>query len=132
MHNKPLIGPFMGLTPSYRSTRFQHKTTCETLARLVEASLDPMELEAKASPSTKFVIGNGRVQPTSPDEIVKARCVDGSAFPEGLATNCRGLDYLSFAPNTFFEEEEAIIHFLVHATKAHATHLLAALPDHRG
>ena len=103
-----------------RSTRFQHKTTCETLARLVEASLDPMELEAKASPSTKFVIGNGRVQPTSPDEIVKARCscVDGSAFPEWLATNCRGLDYLSFAPNTFFEEEEAIIHCLVHATKA--------------
>ena len=48
-----------------RSTRFQQKTTCETLARLVEASLDPMELEAKASPSTKFVIGNGRVAPTS-------------------------------------------------------------------
>ena len=55
-----------------------------------------------------------------PDEIVKARCscVDGSAFPEWLATNCRGLDYLPFAPNTLFEEEEAIIHCLVHATKA--------------
>ena len=72
-----------------RSTRCQQKTTCETLLRLVDASLDPMELEAKASPSTKFVIGNGRVEPTSPDEIVKARCscVDGSAFPEWLATN---------------------------------------------
>ena len=103
-----------------RSQRYQHKITCETLLRLVKASLDPMELEAEASPSTKFVIGNGRVEPSSPDEIVKARCscVDGSAFPEWLATNCRGLDYLPFAPNTFFEEEAAIIHCLVHATKA--------------
>ena len=55
------------------------------------------------------------------DEIVKARCacVDGSAFPEWLATNCRGLDYSPVAPNTLWEEEEeAIIHCLVHATKA--------------
>ena len=53
-------------------------------------------------------------------QIVKARCscVGGSAFPEWLATNCRGLDYLHFATNPFFEEEEAIIHCLVHATKA--------------
>ena len=103
-----------------RSELYQHKITCETLLRLVKASLDPMELEAEASPSTKFVIGNGRVEPSSPDEIVKAHCscVDGSAFPEWLATSCRGLDYLPFAPNTFFEEEAAIIHCLVHATKA--------------
>ena len=105
-----------------RSQRYQHKITYETLVRLVRPSLSPAELEANASPTTKFVIGNGLGQPTSPDEIVKARCscVDGSAFPEWLATNCRGLDYSPVAPNTFFEEEEeeAIIHCLVHATKA--------------
>ena len=59
------------------------------------------------------MIGNGLIQPTSSDEIVKARClcVDGSAFPEWFATNCRGLHYSPVAPNTFFEveeEEEAI------------------------
>ena len=118
-----------------RSQRYQHKTTCETLLRLVDASLDPTELEAKASPSTKFVIGNGLVQPTSPDEIVKARCscVDGSAFPEWLATNCRGLDYSPVAPNTFFRGGGGGDHsFLGACHKGAATHLLAALPDHRG
>ena len=86
------------------------------------------------------MIGNGLVQPTSSDEIVKARCscVDGSAFPEWFATNCRGLHliYSPVAPNTFFEveeEEEAIDRSLLGAChKGAATHLLqvAALPDH--
>ena len=75
-----------------RNTGFQSKTTCEALLRLVDASFVPAELEANASPSTKFVIGKEPVQPTFSDEIVKARCscVDGSTFPEWLATNCRG------------------------------------------
>ena len=87
------------------------------------------------------MIGNGLVQPTSSDEIVKARCscVHGSAFPEWFATNCRGLHYSPVAPNTFFEveeEEEAIDRSLLGAChsshKGAATHFLqvAALPDH--
>ena len=39
-------------------------------------------------------------------------------FSEWLSTNCRGLDYRPVAPNTYFAEEEAIIHCLVHAAKA--------------
>ena len=43
----------MDMTPSIlkrcRSQRYQHKIACETLVRLVDA-LDPMELEANASP----------------------------------------------------------------------------------
>ena len=34
-----------------RCQRYQYKTTCETLLRLVDASLTPAELEANASPS---------------------------------------------------------------------------------
>ena len=59
---------------------------------------------------SKFVIGNGLIQPSS-DDIVKAHCscVDGSAFPERFATNCRGLHYSPVAPNFEVEEEEEAI-----------------------
>ena len=99
---------------------WQCKAFCESLQRLVAAIFGFVELEASASPSTKFVVGLEPVQPTSSDDIVKARClcVDGSTFPEWLSTNCRGLDYRPVAPNTYFAEEEAIIHCLVHAAKA--------------
>ena len=103
-----------------RGGRWQWKACCESLQRLVAAIFGFVELEASASPSTKFVVGLEPVQPTSSDDIVKARCscVDGSTFPEWLSTNCRGLDYRPVAPNTYFAEEEAIIHCLVHAAKA--------------
>ena len=103
-----------------RGGRWQWKAFCESLQRLVAAIFGFVELEASASPSTKFVVGLEPVQPTSSDDIVKARCscVDGSTFPEWLSTNCRGLDYRPVAPNTYFAEEEAIIHCLVHAAKA--------------
>ena len=99
---------------------WQWKAFCESLQRLVAAIFGFVELEASASPSTKFVVGLEPVQPTSSDDIVEARCscVDGSTFPEWLSTNCRGLDYRPVAPNTYFAEEEAIIHCLVHAAKA--------------
>ena len=76
-----------------RCQRYQYKTTCETLLRLVDASLTPAELEANASPSAKFVIGNELVQPTSSDEIVKARCscVDGSNISRVACNELQGL-----------------------------------------
>ena len=103
-----------------RGVLWQWKAFCESLQRWWSAIFGFDELEASASPSTKFVVGLEPVQPTSSDDIVKARCscVDGSTFPEWLSTNCRGLDYRPVAPNTFFAEEEAIIHCLVHAAKA--------------
>ena len=100
----------MDLIKRSRCQHYQYKTACETLLRLVDArlSLTPAELEANASPSAKFVIGNELVQPTSSGEIVKARCscVD-QTFPEWLATNCRGLHYSPVALNT--EKISAII-----------------------
>ena len=63
-----------------RGVHWQWKAFCESLQRLVAALFGFVELEASASPSTKFVVGLEPVQPTSSDDIVKARClcVDGS------------------------------------------------------
>ena len=120
---------------------YQYKTACETLLRLVDArlSLTPAELEANASPSAKFVIGNELVQPTSSDEIVKAgcSCVDVSNISRVARDELQGLALQPRCAQHFFfeEEEEAITHSLLGAChKGAATHLLqvAALPDHRG
>ena len=104
---------------SKHSVRWQCRVTCETLQRLVEAIFNDAQLEASASPSTMFAIGDEPILPTSSDDIVKAycSCVDGAKFPVWLSTNCRGLDYRPVAPNTYFADEAAIIHCLVHAAK---------------
>ena len=104
---------------SKHSVKWQCRVTGETLQRLVEAIFNDAQLEASASPSTMFAIGDEPILPTSSDDIVKAycSCVDGAKFPVWLSTNCRGLDYRPVAPNTYFTDEAAIIHCLVHATK---------------
>ena len=114
---------------STHSVRWQYKTTCDTLQRLVDAIFKDAELEASPSPSTMFKIGDEPILPTSSDDIVKANCscVDGSKFPVWLSTNCRGLDYRPVAPNTYFADEAAIIHGLVHAAKGR---LLTSLQLH--
>ena len=116
---------------------YQYKTTCETLLRLVDASLTPAELEANASPSAKFVIGNELVQPTSSDEIVKARCSCG--WIKHVQSGSRRIAGVCITaplrPTLFFRGGGGGDHSLLGAChKGAATHLLhvAALPDHRG
>ena len=124
-----LLEDQLGGRVSTHSVRWQYRVTCETLQRLVDAIFNDAKLEASASPSTMFVIGDEPILPTSSDDIVKAycSCVDGSKFPVWLSTNCRGLDYSPVAPNTYFADEAAIIHCLVHAAKGR---LLTSLQLH--